>query len=85
MSPLAGELPEHLRNPHCVIPCRDATGRLDNPPKAENVEDGGAFVGAALGDDEITAAVGRGSAPRAFGDVEDDADGGPFELITKSG
>ena len=50
---------QHLRNPHRVIPGGDAAGGLGDPPETENVEDRGAFVGAALGDYEIAASVGR--------------------------
>ena len=37
--------------------------------ETEDVEDGGAFVGAALGDDEVATAVGGGTAAGAFGDI----------------
>ena len=72
---------QHLCNPNRVIPGGEAAGRLGDSAKTENVKNGGAFVGAALGDDEMTPAVGSRSAPGAFGDIEDDADGSSFELI----
>ena len=76
---------EHLNDSHCIIAGVEAAGGLGDAAETNDVEDGGAFVGAALGNYEVTAAVGWGSAPCAFCNVEDDADGSPFELITKRG
>ena len=77
------QLSQHLRDPHRVIPGGDASGGLGDPAEPENIENGCAFIGAALGDYEVSAPVGRRSAASAFGDVENDADGCPFELVAQ--
>jgi hypothetical protein len=78
------QLREHLRDPNREVARMCATLGRREPAQAQDIEDGGAFVNASESDNEMAAAFGRSAAARAFGDVEDDAQGGSFELIPEN-
>jgi hypothetical protein len=58
-----------LRDPHRVLTRIGAALGGGEAAQAEDIEDGGAFVNASEGDDEVAAAFGRGAATCAFGDI----------------
>ncbi len=77
------ELREHLRDAHRVVARVGATLGRCEPAQAQDIEDGGAFVNASKSYDEMAAAFRWGAAAGTFGDIEHDAQGCSFKLITQ--